>query len=71
MSEAVPIYLFEIVAESKMRALVKMAQKYHPEFNEKQLNEYLQNLLEYSLKKEKDDLTSCAQTVSPCKEEKK
>lgn len=43
MSEAIPVYLFEIVAESKMRAIVKMSQKYHPELNEEKLKEYLQN----------------------------
>ncbi len=45
-------YLFEIVAESKMRTLVQMAKKYHAEFDGPQLKTYLQNLLNYSMEKE-------------------
>jgi len=45
------VYIFNIVAEAKMQALVIMTKKCHPSWNDDQVKDFLFNLLKYSIEK--------------------
>ena len=49
------IYAFNIVMESKIRTLVIMVKKYHPNWSNKQISEFLQGSIEYAVKKELEE----------------
>lgn len=46
------IYAFNIVAEAKIRTLVAMTKKYHPDWGNKQIEDFLKDAIEYAVKKE-------------------
>lgn len=49
------IYAFNIVMEAKTRTLVIMVRRYHPDWSNKQILEFLQGAIEYALKKELEE----------------
>lgn len=49
------IYGFNIVVEVKTRALVLISKKYHPDWSNKQILEFLQGAIEYALQKELEE----------------
>lgn len=53
--EKMNIYGFNIVVEAKTRALVLITKKYHPDWSNKQISEFLQGAIEYAVKKELEE----------------
>jgi hypothetical protein len=49
------IYAFNIVMEAKTRTLVIMCKTHHPDWSNKQILEFLQGAIEYSVKKELEE----------------
>jgi HJR/Mrr/RecB family endonuclease len=49
------IYAFNIVLEAKVRTLVIMVKKYHSDWSNKQIVEFLQGAIEYAVKKELEE----------------
>lgn len=47
------VYIFNILAEAKIQALVIMTKKCHPSWNNDQVKDFLSNLLKYSIEKVK------------------
>ena len=48
----VAIYGFNIVAEAKVRTLVKMAAKVHPDWDAEEIEDFLKRLVGYAVEKE-------------------
>ena len=46
------IYMFNIAAEAKVRALVVMTKKYHPDWTNEQIEDHLKRLVGYAVEKE-------------------
>lgn len=46
------IYAFNIIVEVKMRALVIVTKKSHPDWNDKEIENFLKSSVEYAVKKE-------------------
>jgi hypothetical protein len=45
------IYAFNIIAEAKMRTLVDMTKKYHPDWSIEEIKDHLERLLGYCIER--------------------
>ena len=48
------LFFLNIILEAKARAIVQMLKKYHSEWSEQELHDFLHNLVDYAIKKEKE-----------------
>ena len=49
------IYAFNIVVEAKVRALVDMTKRAHPDWTKEEVTDFLKNAIDYAIKKEMGD----------------
>lgn len=51
MSEKSTIYAFNLIAEAKVRALVILTKKHHPDWTDEQIEDHLKRLVGYAVEK--------------------
>jgi len=50
--ESSDIYAYNIMVEAKTRALIAMTRKYHPDWDNEKIVEFLKDNIDYAIKKE-------------------